>query len=99
MPVDAPAPAPLYSLAALLRHLDFDGMSVPRLKFEVALTHEYYPFNPLPYLESRGHRIGSFDDLLAINDDLDEEETRCIPVAEGMLVTLARNWLWVLLER
>jgi hypothetical protein len=98
MPIYKPAAIHRDTLAALLRRIGIGELTVPRIKFQVALTRPNYPFNPLPNLSSFGHRIDSFDDLLAINDPEDEENF-CFSVAEGTVVTMACGWLWVLVER
>ena len=96
---ESPTPAAPETLAALLHRFGDGRLKVARIKFADALARGDDPFNMIPYLTRLGHRIGCLDDLLAINDDPEEEELHCFPVQEGIAVSMASDRMWLLFER
>jgi len=96
---ETPTPSDPETLAALLHRFGDGRLKVARIKFADALARGDDPFNMIPYLTRLGHRIGCLDDLLAINDDPEEEELHCFPVQEGIAVSMASDRMWLLFER
>ncbi|MDR3524659.1 MAG: hypothetical protein P4L66_11205 [Acetobacteraceae bacterium] len=100
MPIDAPAPTALRSLAALLQPFRFDPRAVPRLTFEDALVRDDFPYNALSCLRGLGHSIDSFDDLLSLGAiPENQNDIRCTPVSEGVAISVWFGLMWLLIER
>jgi hypothetical protein len=88
----------LETLAALLRRYcdDDDLPDVPCVSLAQCLREKNDPLRVIVYFESLGLPLRSLDDLLAINNDPDEEEVHSFRVLEGIAVTVASDGAWEL---
>lgn len=71
---------------------------IPRVSFALALKSGDDPLHILPYPAGLGILVRRLDDILQVNADDTEEEVRGFRVAEGVLVTVASDGLWLLFE-
>jgi hypothetical protein len=69
--------------------------SVPRVSLAAAVAGGSDPLDIITYLAGLGIAVRTLDDLLAINDDPDEEEVHSFRVAEGVAVSVASQGEWL----
>ena len=84
-------------LAALLARLGRPASpaSIPRVSLSAALAAGDDSWRVLSYLSGCGHAIASLDDLLAVNDDPEEDEIGAHAVEEGVALSRASDGFWL----